>query len=325
MLGVYKKVFKKEFIGPFIRACVLVLLLTAFFFEPLFEHKLFGNYMVYKKWVMSLGVWHKTLWGIEYILPLGIDDIYFYFSMVTLVLMGIVLIKKRAIFKDDKYKLVGIFTLISFIMSSRYSPWKFMPYSLFMIQFGWRLVTLVILGVSIMAVVALDNTRVSTEALCLACIMLSGLFSIHFASSDVVTKPYDYSNGLGWQREYMPVSLMDDDMAYYNERGHKVINLDTKSEAKVTYGNYPSIEFEITESGRYELPRIFYFGYELVDKDNKKISLKESEHGFVEASLDKGTYKLSFKKTLAYRICIYVSLITLIGIILYLVFRKVRR
>ena len=60
------------------------------------------------------------------------------------------------------------------------------------------------------------------------------------------------------------------------------------------------------------------------DKDNKKISLKESEHGFVEASLDKGTYKLSFKKTLAYRICIYISLITLIGIILYLVFRKVR-
>ena len=122
----------------------------------------------------------------------------------------------------------------------------------------------------------------------------------------------------------MPVSLMDDDMAYYNERGHKVINLDTKSEANVTYGNYPSLEFEITESGRYELPRIFYFGYELVDKDNKKISLKESEHGFVEASLDKGTYKLSFKKTLAYRICIYISLITLIGIILYLVFRKVR-
>ena len=325
MLIMYKKVFKKEFIVPFIKACVLVLLLTAFFFEPLFEHKLFGNYMVYKKWVMSLGVWHKTLWGIEYILPLGIDDIYFYFSMVTLVLMSIVLINKRAIFKEDKYKLVGIFTLISFIMSSRYSPWKIMPYSLFMIQFGWRLVTLVILGVSIMAVVALENTRVSTKVLCLACILLSGLFSIHFASSDVVTEPYDYSYGLGWQREYMPVSLMDDDMAYYNERSHNVINLDTKSEANVTYGNYPSIEFEITESGRYELPRIFYFGYELVDKDNKKISLKESEHGFVEASLDKGTYKLSFKKTLAYRICIYISLITLIGIILYLVFRKVRR
>ena len=210
-------------------------------------------------------------------------------------------------------------------MSTRYSPWKIMPYSLFMIQFGWRLVTLVILGVSIMAVVALENTRVSTKVLCLACILLSGLFSIHFASSDVVTEPYDYSYGLGWQREYMPVSLMDDDMAYYNERSHKVINLDTKSEANVTYGNYPSIEFEITESGRYELPRIFYFGYELVDKNNKKISLKESEHGFVEASLDKGTYKLSFKKTLAYRVCIYISLITLIGIILYLVFRKVRR
>ena len=171
---------------------------------------------------------------------------------------------------------------------------------------------------------ALENTRVSTKALCLACILLSGLFSIHFASSDVVTEPYDYSNGLGWQREYMPVSLMNDDMDYYNERSHNVINLDTKSEAKVTYGNYPSLKFEITESGRYELPRIFYFGYELVDKDNKKISLKESEHGFVEASLDKGTYKLSFKKTLAYRICIYISLITLIGIILYLVFRKVR-
>ena len=316
MLIMYKKVFKKEFIVPFIKACVLVLLLTAFFFEPLFEHKLFGNYMVYKKWVMSLGVWHKTLWGIEYILPLEIDAIYFYFSMVTLVLMSIVLIKKRAIFKEDKYKLVGIFTLISFIMSSRYSPWKIMPYSLFMIQFGWRLVTFVILGFALIGPEALIKSKLWVKGLCVIGILIPGFLSIHFATDNIVGD-LDYSFGLGYQREYMPVSLMDDDMEYYNNRSHNVINVDTKEEVEVVNNNFPSIEFNILNNGTYEMPRIFYYGYKLVDENNNSVDIKESSHGFLEANLSTGKYKLTFEGSTIYRVCSEISLLTLLGIIIY--------
>ena len=316
MLIMYKKVFKKEFIVPFIKACVLVLLLTAFFFEPLFEHKLFGNYMVYKKWVMSLGVWHKTLWGIEYILPLEIDAIYFYFSMVTLVLMSIVLINKRAIFKEDKYKLVGIFTLISFIMSSRYSPWKIMPYSLFMIQFGWRLVTFVILGFALIGPEALIKSKLWVKGLCVIGILIPGFLSIHFATDNIVGD-LDYSFGLGYQREYMPVSLMDDDMEYYNNRSHNVINVDTKEEVEVVNNNFPSIEFNILNNGTYEMPRIFYYGYKLVDENNNSVDIKESSHGFLEANLSTGKYKLTFEGSMIYRVCSKISLLTLLGIIIY--------
>ena len=316
LLFFYKKVFKKEFLVPFIKVSIIVLLLTAFFFEPLFEHQFLGNYTVYKKWVMSLGVWHTTLWGIEYLLPIDYSGIYFYFSIVTLGLIGYVLIKRRSIFKEDKYKMIGIFTLISFIMSTRYSPWKIMPYSLFMIQFGWRLVTLVILGFAIIGPEALKKSKLWVKGLCVIGILIPGFLSIHFAT-DNIAGDLDYSFGLGYQREYMPVSLMDDDMEYYNNRSHNVINLDTKEEVEVVNNDFPSIEFNILNNGTYEMPRIFYYGYKLVDENNNSVDIKESSHGFLEANLSTGKYKLTFEGSTIYMVCSEISLITLLGIIIY--------
>lgn len=322
MLILYKKVFTKEFIIPFIKGCILVLLLSLFFFEPLFEHKLLGNYMVYKKWVMSLGVWHTTLWGMEYILPIDSSGIYFYFSIVVIVLMIYLLLRKRDIFREDKYKLIGIFTLISFMMSTRYSPWKIMPYSLFMIQFGWRLVTLVILGFSLMAPLSLEKSSRQLKILCLIGIIIPGVLSIHFAS-DRTFKELDYSYGVGWQNEYMPVNLIDH-KEYYDSRSHNVINIDTKEEVRVKEGDYPKISFSIKDNGVYELPRIFYYGYSLVDENKEKITLKESDNGFLEADLKTGDYTLEFKGSLIYRVCSLISLGTLISIIIYLIIRKIK-
>lgn len=320
MLCLYKKVFKKEFLVPFINGCILVLLLSLFFFEPLFEHKLLGNYMVYKKWVMSWGVWHTTLWGIEYLIPIDSSGIYFYFSIVVIILMIYLLIKKRGAFKEDKYKLIGIFTLISFIMSTRYSPWKIMPYSLFMIQFGWRLVALVILGFSIMAPISLEKSSRALKVLCLVGIILPGVLSIHFAN-DKTFKEIDYSYGLGWQNEYMPVNLIDH-KDYYDHRSKNVINRDTKEEVSVTEEEFPSIKFAINEDGVYELPRIFYYGYSLVDENQQNIALHESENGFLEANLSKGSYTLKFKGSTMYRVCSLISLGTLISLSGYCVVKK---
>ena len=322
MLILYKVVFTKEFIIPFIKGCILVLLLSLFFFESLFEHKLLVNYIVYKKWVMSLGVWHTTLWGMEYILPIDSSGIYFYFSIVVIVLMIYLLLRKRDIFREDKYKLIGIFTLISFMMSTRYSPWKIMPYSLFMIQFGWRLVTLVILGFSLMAPLSLEKSSRQLKILCLIGIIIPGVLSIHFAS-DSTFKELDYSYGVGWQNEYMPVNLIDH-KEYYDSRSHNVINIDTKEEVRVKEGDYPKVSFSIKDNGVYELPRIFYYGYSLVDESKEKITLKESDNGFLEANLKTGDYTLEFKGSLIYRVCSLISLGTLISIIIYLIIRKIK-
>ena len=243
-------------------------------------------------------------------------EIYFYFSIVTLGLIGYVLIKRRSIFKEDKYKLIGIFTLISFIMSTRYSPWKIMPYSLFMIQFGWRLVTFVILGFALIGPEALIKSKLWVKGLCVIGILIPGFLSIHFATDNIVGD-LDYSFGLGYQREYMPVSLMDDDMEYYNNRSHNVINVDTKEEVEVVNNNFPSIEFNILNNGTYEMPRIFYYGYKLVDENNNSVDIKESSHGFLEANLSTGKYKLTFEGSTIYRVCSEISLLTLLGIIIY--------
>ena len=110
---------------------------------------------------------------------------------------------------------------------------------------------------------------------------------------------------------------MDDDMEYYNNRSHNVINVDTKEEVEVVNNNFPSIEFNILNNGTYEMPRIFYYGYKLVDENNNSVDIKESSHGFLEANLSTGKYKLTFEGSTIYRVCSEISLLTLLGIIIY--------
>ena len=197
-----------------------------------------------------------------------------------------------------------------------------MPYSLFMIQFGWRLVTLVILGFSLMAPLSLEKSSRQLKILCLIGIIIPGVLSIHFAS-DSTFEELDYSYGVGWQNEYMPVNLIDH-KEYYDSRSHNVINIDTKEEVRVKEGDYPKISFSIKDNGVYELPRIFYYGYSLVDESKEKITLKESDNGFLEANLKTGDYTLEFKGSLIYRVCSLISLGTLISIIVYLIIRKIK-
>ena len=97
---------------------------------------------------MSLGIQHTALWGFEYFAPFAKDDIYFFFSIVTIVMLVAVAKYQRKNLKQEKYKFVFIFGLLSLWLSTVYFPWIIMPYTLFMIQFGWRLVAFVILAVS---------------------------------------------------------------------------------------------------------------------------------------------------------------------------------
>lgn len=325
MLFFYKKIFKKEFLIPFIKACLLVFLLTAFFFEPLFEHKFFGNYRVYEKWVMSWGIQHTALWGFEYFAPFSKDEIYFYFSIITIILLVVVAKFYRHSFREDKYKLVLIFGILSLWLSTVYFPWILMPYTFFMIQFGWRLVAFVILAVSFIAPLALKEVR--SNLLYVAVILgliLSGFSSLHFASQDALDiSSLDYNFGMGWQREYLPVNV-ESNIDYFNSRDENIKTTNEDATITILNNDVPTLEFtvESEEEIEIEMPRIFYFGYSLQDSEGNSYDLWENENGFLSSKVKSGSYTLTFEGTLAYRICLYISLGTLGGIIIYGIYYK---
>ncbi len=324
MLFFYKKIFQKEFLIPFLKACGLVLLLTLFFFEPLFEHKLLGNYRVYEKWVMSWGIQHTALWGFEYFVPFAKDNIYFFLSIVTIIMLVVVARYQRKTLKQDKYKLVLVFGLLSLWLSTVYFPWIIMPYTFFMIQFGWRLVAFVILAVSFLAPLAIKNVKSKLlYALIVFGLVVSGFASIHFATTNPVDLNYiEYVYGMGWQREYLPVST-ETNKEYFDTRDDAIVFMEGNGNAIILENQVPYLKFQIdaSEEVSVELPRLFYFGYVLKDQDGQQIPVFENGNGFVQANLSSGVYTLDFEGSLAYKICLAISMITF-GLIIFSVLGK---
>ena len=320
MLFFYKKIFKKEFLLPFLKACGLVFLLTAFFFEPLFEHKLFGNYRVYQKWVMSWGIQHTALWGFEYFVPFDRDGILFCLSIVTIILLVAVFKFFRKDFKEEKYRLILIFGILSLWLSTVYFPWILMPYTMFMIQFGWRLVAFVILAVSFLAPLAIKNVKSKAlYSIIVLGLVLSGFLSIHFATPDTVNlNNIEYVYGMGWQREYLPVKV-EENIEYFNSRSEEVLTTDEYAKITTIDNKVPYLKFTVESDSEIEieLPRIFYFGYSLTDEKGTSYDLWENDHGFLAAKVSGGTYTLEYTGSLPYRICLYISLGTLLSIFVY--------
>ena len=320
MLFFYKKIFKKEFLVPFLKACGFVLLLTLFFFEPLLEHKFLGNYRVYEKWVMSLGIQHTALWGFEYFAPFAKDDIYFFFSIVTIVMLVAVAKYQRKNLKQEKYKFVFIFGLLSLWLSTVYFPWIIMPYTLFMIQFGWRLVAFVILAVSFLAPLSVKNIKSNIVYMLLVVfLVISGFSSIHFASTEPVDlNNIEYVYGMGWQREYLPVAT-EANKEYFDTRDESIHFMEGSGSAIVIENDVPYLKFQLDTEGvsAVELPRLFYYGYVLKDQDGKEYPVFENGNGFIEANLPSGTYTIDFEGSLPYKICFCISMTTFVLIVFY--------
>ena len=94
--------------------------------------------------------------------------------------------------------------------------------------------------------------------------------------------------------------------------------------------NVPTLEAEIEDCENettIELPRIYYLGYEATLEENgttKKLELYMNDKGFIETKVNSnGILKLTYKGTLMMQIANAISIITLIGIVAYVIIRYV--
>ncbi len=311
----YKKSIK--YIKQFVTASIFILTITSPFLVALLQQRLLGNYNVFMEGVMVQGTWGNALNILKYIMigdNWGTGETRFYIDLIVLILLFLTL-KKYKQYNNKYYNCILIFGIISLILSSKLFPWDLLPKSFRIIQFPWRFVTFVSLSISILAPLCISkfNDKKMLSIILIIFMVLLAQPNLKQASNEVI----DISNieqwyGMGWQREYLPVSAVENS-DYFDNRNHDIIIKEGNANVEIINNDVPYLEFKVDNDLTVELPRIYYIGYTLLDENNNKISFYENEYGFIEVKLESGTYKLDFTGTKYDELAKIVSIISIIG------------
>lgn len=346
----FKKIFTWENIKKLLISAIIILIMVSTFILPMLYHKVNGHYVVFEDTKMA-GIEKIKRYELQisdFFKVTGVTDkqvtslkkgtnIQFYIPTAVILFLGLTFYYNKKIVNKKAFAYFITTIVLAMFMSTKLCPWDKLPSILYMIQFPWRLETILVISISIIAPIWLLNFKKENyfNILCiiLTIILISfGMSNINYNSNKNLNTgklefdPYSNS-GMGSSQEYLPTKTKEN-MDYYNERTDEVISLNNKDmKIEKGYDKTPKLEFEvkdINKSTQIELPRLFYYGYELKNTTTgDKIALYESDHGFLQADIaTNGIYGLEYKGLGVVKVLNIIKIITLIGIIIFLVVKK---
>ncbi len=292
-------------------------------------HQLDGNYTVFLDNVMtSLGLvnserltWQQLLisntsldWDIAYYIPLYI--------ILLWVMSMIIFFRKK---EKNLIKPILFYSIIAFVTIILMTPlfsWQFVPKLLLMIQFPWRLESFFLLSISIIAPVMVlcfkEREQKKVSIIILIALVISTIPLLFQLKNRIyLLSDYSVDDGLGHQQEYLP--------AYFDKENLLSDIESSSSVATIKKNTADQLVFEVSSiHGKdvFTLPKLFYYGYELTDQDGNHYSLKRSNDGYLQVTLEKeGTYELRYTGTTSYQILrllrISMVLITILYTVIY--------
>ncbi len=321
-LWIYRKtIFQKDHLKIEILSVCIITALALPMLTTLFVQKSGANYLVFKENYLSgliyLQTYNNTLK--DYFVPLS-DYSWEVPRYIPLLTFLFFLLSLYAYIKEEKKTRILTFLLyltgISFLLSLSFFPWEIMPHFLYMIQFSWRLETILLFSMSLSAIYFFTKIKKYQNQIVIVVIILSLITSIPLLQklsthTYLTTSQVEDNLAMGHSQEYLPEKVKLNE-TYYQERDHEIHNTsnnDTIITIEKAQNEY--IKFHVsnlTEETTIELPRIFYTGYQLTN-DTKQYSVFENEKGFVSAIIDQdGTYELKFQKTTIEHIATILSL-----------------
>lgn len=341
LLYYHKKIFKKDKIKALIISTLIVTGLSLPFLIKVIEYKSLNIYTVFlsQSFTSRDMVIYRSPSFKNLIINKPIYDLIMpYFNILTIILFIITTI--QIIFKKNKCRkqLIPILLFIILIINLICSKliWKNMPDIFLMIQFSWRLLVFLSMFISIYAPTCL-LTEIKIPkillkiiySLIVCMILIEGLNNIKYYSNIEYKEDYILSlkSVMGYQYEYFPYIINTNIKSSY----HYITYVDTREDGIITDDDnviisiidedFPKLSFEvknITKKTKIELPRIYYLGYVLKDKDGNKIKLKMNENGFLEATIKaEGKYTLYHTDTTVEKIANLIALLTILLIIIY--------
>lgn len=345
-----KKLKNRQVIKMLIINILLIILLTAFYTVPMLEHKLQTEYEVFQSGRMERT--SELIRNKVDLLDLVFTkkgELCFEIGLITIVGLVLTVLAYKKV--DKKHKNIYWFSLIAgilcIVISLRFFPFERLPAMLKMIQFTFRLLEfssffLIFVAATNYALVIKDF-RVR-DALVLGAIAL--LMVIPLKKNLDLTK--DWSEEKLWPAvsvsentgrvhagcatfEYLPSKAFNN-LDYIKHRENTVLVMSGSANIYNENKNGTSMTFEVsnvTDDARIELPYIYYIGYNAtftsVEGNSEKIKVYESEKGFAEINLESGMEgKIEIKYTgdSITKISYMVSLVSLAGAILFVIFTK---
>lgn len=334
-----KKICTKKNILYLVFAGILILLLTASFWMPLMEIKLKGDYGVFIPYFMTgkgaLAGSTIPLWQlVDFTKPYTHTHLVYNLQLfVTIfVIGGVILLIKDKKWKDTKWLSIFVFTVLSIIMVTPLFPWKYAPDILQTLQFPWRLILYIDFGAILISGYFLQKFE-TKKFFKIAFIVIIGItllssfyYTRHSDKGEVDLSNVDYNLGMGNQNEYLPRKTLDS-IEYFNNRSNEIITLEGSGKIEIINNDVPTLTFKASEveNLKIELPRLYYMGY-ILKKDGKEIELKQSDKGFLEATItEDGEYELEYEKTAIMHIGNVTSVLTTIAIIIYIIYKNKKK
>ena len=341
----YKKLNNKNIIKSIVINIVIILLCTSFYWIPLLEHYFATNYEVFMPERMFK---NNTLIGSK----LSLTDFFITkpydmnFHIGLPIVFGIILVFMYRKKLKTRYKktilLFLLFGLISIIMSSKMFPFEYLPSTLKMIQFTWRMMEFASFFLSIVSGITITmfiNGNNKKEAIITTSLIIYIAISI-VTSKTSVDISFDEKNYLNpvpvtsytgrihagcASFEYLPKKAFQN-RKYLEERTKDIIIIKGNANINVTKYQNTNLTFrlsQVEENTKLELPYIFYLGYnaklEKEDGTNQNLKIEESDNGFCMITIQdtkEGNITISYTGTTLMKVS-YV--LTISGIILIIV------
>ena len=339
-----EKLKDKKILKSLLINILFIILITSFYWIPMFEARISSNYQVYEEGMMSTseqtashGLALKQLFVTmndgSYVFELGPHIIImFALSIMTFRVM-------RSEFKGQ-YIVFLTCGLLSMWMSTKYFPWKYLPEEFSVIQFPWRMLMMTafflsfVCAINMYAIIKKFNFKdvvvISTISILYIVAFASTLI---FYTEEPVTdianlslgnysgKEYEVVAGCG-KGEYLPVNayknrfyIASREQGIYVLEGKAIIENETKNGTNFK-ADVKTLDSEYT---LFELPYIYYPGYEIT-LDSIKLVNYETENGFLGFVLgkeDSGEIEVKYTGTSAMKVSMFISIIAGIGIVFY--------
>jgi len=322
---------RKDIIALFI-AAFLILGFSAPFVLPMLEHTIFGSYTVYSKdFMWNIDTILSTRVGLLDYLSISLKQGYVYMtiSFIGLLCFCLVFVNKNKF--DGKVK-EGFLSyiwlaIIVFVLMLPIIPWNIFPNFLLSIQLVWRLQLFLAFFISVVAgyiVILVRKSLQKSFVIVVGILSLIGVYSFYPATylNYLDASKIDVSSTGAANYEYIP-QRANVNRDYLMNRKNDIIIEKGKAEIKNVISDTPKLQFDIiTKGAQIEIPRLHYFGYKVIlknDKGTKILNYSENDNGFISFRIPtSGTVYITYEGTFGYKIGIILWFISLAVSIVYL-------
>ena len=241
-------------------------------------------------------------------LPCGVGIIYLYFLIIK--------IKDKIMLNEFNKKLLicGIVCLLFSTKLFWYIPFMNKIFSI--IQFPYRIYLLE----TVLFIFCFSEVykNMNAKKIFITCLLL---FTLNLFYPFINIKTSKLIDNEIMEGEYLPIEYPD---LYYSKEHEDEIISECRIKYEIEHGYNTKITYESKcEENNVKLPIIYYKGY-VVTVNNKKVPVNKSDIGTLQIKLEEkeGTINIKYKGTIIYNASKYSSLISLIGVIVYVKKRK---